>query len=691
VQFSETTTDTASLPPLALDRESFARLVAKPALCGPQQIRAALTHADYDDAAIRALAASKLGCALPAELVADVLVGVDRIEVFLPLARQTTADRLLDLLGHGRFADEPSGIAQTSYTVFALWQLQSQDVVRRSLLPRLRRLARCAELPELASGFVAWLVTELDDPQLRSIYENRRGAISDQQVKTFGHIMREFWNVPIDGIVALLPAKVEEPTPSSVPVRAAPRPGRNEPCPCGSGKKFKKCHGEIAAVPTSPRITRAERLRAVEPQLHREHIDRLSRADLAELDASRLPGDALVALIRRQGRLRDWHRASLAHEEYVRRFGNEMSDELLGDVIFSALLADQLDVAAQLLAQRHDPTSGPLLELELALATSASGGVLGLLEQLARTTLRQHTVPELADVVVRRLPALGILVARGALATSSLWHGESLLDWIEGARDDLQLPPGDPAQRVFDALGGERKAKAEAKLAEAERARLNQAAEDLQAHLDDVTSRLKTMEHQAAERERELERALRAAAESQQRVSQVQTEASQRELRAQRQKIEELQAGIRERNEERAELRRQLADLIETDRRARPRQPEPTQASESEEDDEGVDDLPEGTVHPVRLLRFRAAAESAFGSVPRDVAAIAMRMIGALAAGDATAWRKVKQAKDMPRQVIIARVGIHYRLLLRTDEGPLEILDLVTRQNEEIALKRLRS
>jgi len=23
----------------------------------------------------------------------------------------------------------------------------------------------------------------------------------------------------------------------------APKPGRNDPCPCGSGKKFKKCHG----------------------------------------------------------------------------------------------------------------------------------------------------------------------------------------------------------------------------------------------------------------------------------------------------------------------------------------------------------------------------------------------------------------------------------------------------------------
>jgi hypothetical protein len=26
-------------------------------------------------------------------------------------------------------------------------------------------------------------------------------------------------------------------------VRLAERPGRNVPCPCGSGKKYKKCHG----------------------------------------------------------------------------------------------------------------------------------------------------------------------------------------------------------------------------------------------------------------------------------------------------------------------------------------------------------------------------------------------------------------------------------------------------------------
>ena len=27
------------------------------------------------------------------------------------------------------------------------------------------------------------------------------------------------------------------------PVRSQPTAGRNDPCPCGSGKKFKKCHG----------------------------------------------------------------------------------------------------------------------------------------------------------------------------------------------------------------------------------------------------------------------------------------------------------------------------------------------------------------------------------------------------------------------------------------------------------------
>ncbi len=33
------------------------------------------------------------------------------------------------------------------------------------------------------------------------------------------------------------------PSAPAEPVRVGPKVGRNDPCPCGSGKKYKKCHG----------------------------------------------------------------------------------------------------------------------------------------------------------------------------------------------------------------------------------------------------------------------------------------------------------------------------------------------------------------------------------------------------------------------------------------------------------------
>ena len=34
--------------------------------------------------------------------------------------------------------------------------------------------------------------------------------------------------------------------PKTEPVKAGPKIGRNDPCPCGSGKKYKNCHGKLA-------------------------------------------------------------------------------------------------------------------------------------------------------------------------------------------------------------------------------------------------------------------------------------------------------------------------------------------------------------------------------------------------------------------------------------------------------------
>jgi hypothetical protein len=57
------------------------------------------------------------------------------------------------------------------------------------------------------------------------------------------------------GTLASAPASGEAPksllvprpaVPAPAPASAIPKVGRNDPCPCGSGKKYKKCHGESA-------------------------------------------------------------------------------------------------------------------------------------------------------------------------------------------------------------------------------------------------------------------------------------------------------------------------------------------------------------------------------------------------------------------------------------------------------------
>ena len=53
--------------------------------------------------------------------------------------------------------------------------------------------------------------------------------------------------VPASTTTAGIPAQQghpqQPPAQKVQPVRAEPKVGRNDPCPCGSGKKFKNCHG----------------------------------------------------------------------------------------------------------------------------------------------------------------------------------------------------------------------------------------------------------------------------------------------------------------------------------------------------------------------------------------------------------------------------------------------------------------
>jgi SEC-C motif len=52
-------------------------------------------------------------------------------------------------------------------------------------------------------------------------------------------------------------------------MRDEPKVGRNDPCPCGSGKKYKKCHGAqegdqaIGVTANKPKVPKSDRGSAV--------------------------------------------------------------------------------------------------------------------------------------------------------------------------------------------------------------------------------------------------------------------------------------------------------------------------------------------------------------------------------------------------------------------------------------------
>ncbi len=670
-----------------LDRESLAQLMHSPVLCQLDLIEGSIARADYDDAAVRALARRKLGLPLPPELVAEILVGTERMEVFLPLARLTNGELLIRLLRDSRFGNDTTGIEQTMYATYALWRSQPAMGIRPLLLRVLRGMARVSWLPPRASGIMEWFLPQLDDPHLTAIYTKQHGVAQDKLASVFEQFALFMWNATVDDIIVLLPERPSDP-PIAVPTRAPTKVGRNDLCPCGSGKKYKRCCADKATTAiAAPRPSRAEYLRALESRLDRRQVFQLSRADLSALDIPRVPTGAIFEILQRHTSDHDWQRACRAADEITRRLGLGVAATPLRELLVEAARVKRYDVVREVLPRLEETGLATDLELEVDLVARGPEA-LAQLESAARETMRQRpTISslQLADVVLRTLPALGILIARGAVATTPWGDADLLLDAIEDARDELELPPGDPAVDIYKSLGGVRKQNEQAARVEEERARLATTTADLQASLERATQHTEALQRQVAELERaDQERATRNSDEL--TIRSLDTE---RERRALRERIDSLQAMIREGNEERAALRRQLSSATKSTPSPQGSTPAVHQGGD---DEDAVEDMPaQASAKPVMIPRFGPKAVAAFDAVPNHVAALAMRTIGELAAGDAAAWRAVKQAKDMPRQVLLGRIGIHYRILFRTDEDVLDVLDLVTRENLMTTLKRIRS
>ncbi len=128
-----------------LDRESFDALIRQPLVLSVDHLMASAGRADFEDAAVRALAKLYIGEELPFWFVADILPGLERLDLFLVLIRFASGDRidgLTRLLDEEKFADGIEGSESRAMAIFALWILGNNEAVRPTVLRWVRRTLR---------------------------------------------------------------------------------------------------------------------------------------------------------------------------------------------------------------------------------------------------------------------------------------------------------------------------------------------------------------------------------------------------------------------------------------------------------------------------------------------------------------------------------------------------------------------
>jgi hypothetical protein len=632
------------------------------------ELHDAVSACDYERAATIAMGRARAGTPVSTQDIARILPGIELPAITCSLiAIAPSKKELADVLDAQRFPRTKDAAELEVITLYAAWKAGAETA---RLIPHLRRLS-ARSLSAESYALLATIAATIDDPNVVAATkpiapfakEYAKNVAADDKAM----------HASLDAVYAELPTEVIASLASGFTVRASgPQVGRNDPCPCGSGNKYKKCCADKpqAAPSPIPGLSFDEFLAG--DKVTGQHVSELSLRDAARLDITKLADTPLAALMNKFVTHREWEHAHRVQAEAATRDTvrcREMADELAHYLVSS----HRLDQARPLIATLP-PDRKRAFELELAFTEGPEVAFRTLVaharDVVAAPNGGEPDFPELefAYSLLRAEPALGIIAARACIGTMNVDDAEILLETVEEARDQLNLPPADPAWDVLDTISaqtakGKRAEKPDASLVEssAKIAELERKLEATKAQLQEAKTR------PAAELMRSM------------------PTASAIEI-----KVHELEARIREGNAERRELRKKIEEHEVAAKSERDDSPRARRAT-LDEPDEGFDDseLVAGQ-RDVTLPRFERRFVDAIAAVPTQVASETMRTIGTLAAGDGFAWRSVKQAKDMARQVLMARVGIHHRLIFRVEDDAFVALDLITREQLDTTLKRLR-
>jgi len=580
------------------------------------------------------------------------------------------------------------GIERQTVALFvaALWcrERRPGEALPPALVRHARSLARAGSDP-MARVVLNALAGLVGDPGLDELLEPPGGDRS-ALVQSVAHLLVGRVRA---SIFPVLPETPEERVLSGHPVRrAVPRIGRNEPCPCGSGKKYKRCCHDrdlerLRRSSDVPGVT-VDELRA-HPERHLTALRLLEmRAhELARLDPAKVPKHLRGTFVDRLVLFRE-HDAAARFFEAV-GFAENLAYGWMG-AVRGAAADGEAETVRRLLAVRPDyrPEAHPELGLAVRLLlTEEASGALEAVEAEALEALRSAHPFRLADMAHDLLaspyPALGILVARGVLPVAQDFDADVLLDVLLEARDRLGLEPSDPLERLAgERSGAGRPAPSGSEAVDTLRADLEEKRRESNRLRDEIAALQNTL----AEREK-------APAETPEPAHET-TPADTPEVRELRQKLGTLKDELKDRHRERNQLRRELSETrrrLETALEAEPA-PEPGGTRTDTDEDEAWVDAPESGTQPIRIPRFPAKFDATLRDHPPQVARAAVELVGRLAAGETRAFRGARRLRRK-REVCRQKVGAAHRLLFRLEADTLEVIDLVDRQDLERAVKAL--
>jgi hypothetical protein len=656
----------------------------------------ALRRGDADGACQLLLAEAAAGRPPDAARVAAVLPDLSDIDLFPVLVGACSGDRvvmLLDVVEQDRMSSERDAVA-----LFLAVELLDGAPPPPRLLALLRtRLRR--PLGVEASIVLALAAQALGDKDVPEVARPWLPMAKVVEAEPIRQRLRQRLATPP------LLALPERPAPRVISGftvrRPAPKVGRNDPCPCGSGKKYKKCCAEKDAERAwdpspMPGLTRTEYLRSAGAELTPSEVGALRVQELGELTFPSLRTLPLITALRRALTFHRFDLAESAMEALSTRTDlpvDSHADGYRAELIHAAVEAGKPELAKRHLSLLQDPSEAfpsDLLSLELR---SPSEQTLARLEEAALAGLREPQEDALFDLsfaLLRSFPALGILVTRASLSAERPFDSDTLLESIEEARDRLGLRPGDPAREVYEQLLDRETTRKVEELAQqgesVERERLVAEAEGLREKLRESRSRIDELERTMRAQEGSLARlaAQKASALLTAPAAPGPSAADEEERRRLRARLSELKQLLAERNAERSTLRRQLAKMHET-LAAEEQTAEHAAPPDGEEHAEGV---PVEAPRALLIPRFTASFEESLRELPPAVARNALVLIASLSSLESAAWRQVKRMVAASTPLLSCRIGIHHRALFRIEDGHLMVLSIFHRKDLDTAVRR---